>query len=124
MNTPAKHILKGQAGEQIAVDLLLSKGYTIAARNFRAGKGEIDIIAWQNNKLLVFIEVKTRTDDRFGGPEEAVTVKKQKLLARTAGAYMESIGYDWAVRFDVIAVLMHHDKVLEIRHHEDAFFWM
>lgn len=124
MTTPAKHILKGQAGEQIAADLLISKGYTIAARNFRAGKGEIDIIAWQNNKLLVFIEVKTRTDDRFGGPEEAVTVKKQKLLARTAGAYMESIGYDWAVRFDVIAVLMDHDKVLEIRHHEDAFFWM
>ena len=44
MTTPAKHILKGQAGEQIAADLLTAKGYTIAARNYRAGKGEIDII--------------------------------------------------------------------------------
>ncbi len=122
MKPKAPHIEKGEAGEQIAAEYLEAKGYRIVARNFRAGKGEIDLIAWQNDKLLVFFEVKTRSNDHFGGPEEAVTLKKQKLLINTAGAYMEQIGYDWAVRFDVIAILMKDNTVLELRHHEDAFF--
>jgi putative endonuclease len=122
--TKAKHLLTGEQGEQIAADYLIDKGYRIVARNFRHSRGEIDLIAWWGDKLLVFVEVKTRHHELFGGPEEAVTVKKQRLLARTAGAYMEAIGYDWAIRFDVVAVLLEHDKVKEIRHHEDAFIWM
>ena len=118
----APHLEKGEAGERIAAEYIAAKGYRIVAQNFRAGKGEIDLIAWANDQLLVFIEVKTRSDDRFGGPEEAVTLKKQKLLINTAGAYMEQIGYEWVVRFDVVAILMQQNKVLEIRHHEDAFF--
>jgi putative endonuclease len=117
-----KHLDTGKAGETHAANYLTAKGYRIVERNFKAGRGEIDIIAWQGTDVLVFVEVKTRAYDYFGGPEEAVGAKKQDMIARTAGLYMEKIGYEWAIRFDIIAVLMHQDKVKEVRHIEDAFF--
>ena len=113
----------GKMGEDLAAEHLEAKGYRIAARNFRAGRGEIDIIAWApEGRLLVFIEVKTRKDERFGGPEEAITSKKQQTIARIAGAYMLQTGYDWAIRFDTVAVLLKDGQIREIRHIEDAFF--
>jgi putative endonuclease len=113
----------GKTGEDLAVGHLEARGYRIAARNFRAGRGEIDIIAWAPaGRLLVFIEVKTRKNNSFGGPEAAVTRKKQQTMARTAGAYMMQTGYDWAIRFDTMAVLLRDGRLLEIRHVEDAFF--
>ncbi|GAB4495669.1 MAG: YraN family protein [Saprospiraceae bacterium] len=112
----------GKQGEQIAAEFLERKGWRIAERNWRAGRGEIDLIAWAEERLLVFVEVKTRAGDGFGGPEEAVDARKQNIMARTAGVYMEHIGYDWEIRFDIVAVLLKDDKVLEIRHVEDAFF--
>lgn len=120
----AAHLDTGKRGEQIATEFLEGKGWRVAERNWRAGRGEIDLIAWAHDRLLVFVEVKTRSGDGFGGPEEAVNDKKQDLLARTAGAYMEQIGYDWEIRFDIVAVLLRGEKVLEIRHVEDAFFPM
>ena len=117
-----KHILTGKHGEAIAAQFLADKGYRIVARNYRSGRGEIDIIAWADEKLLVFVEVKTRASEAFGGPEASVTVRKQRILSRTAGAYMEEIEYDWVVRFDTIAVLHKNGQTIEIRHHEDAFF--
>ena len=112
----------GRRGEALAVEFLLKKGYRVVALNFRAGRGEIDIIAWANERLLVFVEVKTRAGEGFGGPEDAVGAKKQDLMARTAGIYMEQIDYDWEIRFDIIAILLKNEQVLEIRHIEDAFF--
>lgn len=114
----------GKRGESIAAAFLERKGWRIAERNWRAGRGEIDLIAWAQERLLVFVEVKTRAGDGFGGPEDAVDARKQDILARTAGAYMEHIDYDWEIRFDIVAVLLRGDKVLEIRHVEDAFFPM
>lgn len=112
----------GRRGEAVAREFLEQKGYRVAALNFRAGRGEIDIIAWAHDRLLVFVEVKARAGEGFGGPEEAVGYKKQELMARTAGIYMEQIDYDWEIRFDIVAVLIKNDQVLEIRHIEDAFF--
>jgi putative endonuclease len=122
MSKPAAHIETGRLGEAAAVAYLERKGWRVAERNWRAGRGEVDIIAWAHERLLVFVEVKTRSGDGFGGPEDAVNAKKQDLLARTAGLYMEHIGYDWEIRFDIVAVLMRGDAVREIRHIEDAFF--
>ncbi len=119
-----RHIDTGKRGETIAAEFLERKGWRIAERNFRAGRGEIDLIAWAGERLLVFVEVKTRSGDGFGGPEEAVDARKQDLLARTAGVYMEQIDYDWEIRFDIVAVLLRGDAVREIRHVEDAFFPM
>lgn len=118
----AKNQETGKLGEDLAVQFLEQQGYRIAARNYRAGRGEIDIIAWAEPQVLVFIEVKTRQSSAFGGPEEAIHAKKQSLIARTAGAYMESIDYQWAIRFDTIAVLLRPRAAPEIRHYEDAFF--
>lgn len=118
----AKHLETGQFGENAALEFLLSKGWRIAERNWRSGRGEIDIIAWDPDNILVFVEVKTRSGDGFGGPESAVDAKKQRQLMHAAGRYMESIGYEWELRFDVIAVLVKREKVQEIRHIVDAFF--
>ena len=118
------HLDTGKRGEALAAEFLERKGWRIAERNWRAGRGEIDLIAWAREGLLVFVEVKTRSGDHYGGPEEAVDARKQDMLARTAGVYMEEIDYEWEIRFDIVAVLLNGDKVLEIRHVEDAFFPM
>jgi putative endonuclease len=118
----AEHLLQGKTGEDLAAEMLLEKGWKIAARNWRGRKGELDIIAWDTDGTLVFVEVKTRSYDGFGGPENAVNKPKSKILKRTAGCYMESIQYEWAVRFDVIAIIFRHGKLHEMRHIEDVFF--
>lgn len=116
------HLKTGQTGETAAAQFLEQKGWQIAERNWRSGRHEIDLIAWANPQLLVFVEVKTRAGESFGGPEGAVTYRKQQQLLRAAGLYMESIGYEWEIRFDVVAVILRKEKILEIRHLEDAFF--
>ena len=119
--TLATHMETGKAGERLAVAHIEKKGWRIAERNWKGGRGEIDIIAWAEDNLLVFIEVKTRTGEGFGGPEGAINGPKQDMLTRTAGLYMESIGYEWEIRFDVIAVILKHGALSELRHVEDAF---
>lgn len=119
----------GKQGEDLAAELLCEKGYEIIRRNYRAGKGELDLVAWSppnqmGKKTLIFVEVKTRSDDYFGKPEQYVGRKKQTFMARTAGAFMEEIHYDWAVRFDVISVLFKNGKLRSMNHIEDAFFPM
>jgi len=126
MNIPKKplppHLEKGRIGEDIAATFLENKGWRIAERNWSGGRGEIDIIAWETEQLLIFVEVKTRASEGFGGPEGAINAHKQDMLARTAGLYMESIQYDWEIRFDVVAVILRHGVLLDFRHVEDVFF--
>ena len=123
----AKHNDIGQRGEQLAADYLIQKNYTILDRNWRYGRAEIDIVA-MDGATLVFAEVKTRSDDLFERPESAVDDKKRRLLARAAVAYMRKIGHEWAIRFDIVAVVLKHfsekveTDVFFIDHFEDAFF--
>lgn len=108
----------GQWGEECAVQYLLSKKYRIVKRNFRIREGEIDIIV-SRDRILVFIEVKTRSSDSFILPCESVTWKKQKTIRRVAASYLQHhfLPYD-EIRFDVIEV--YADKK-QIRHLENAF---
>jgi putative endonuclease len=118
----SSHLETGKIGERLAAEHLEKLGWNIVQRNWKAGRGEIDLIAWADKNLLVFVEVKTRTNDSFGGPEGAVKRQKLKILARTAGFYMETIGYEWEFRFDVVAIILKNGALHELRHIEDAFF--
>lgn len=117
----AKHNETGQHGEALALALLLEKGYEVLETNWRYRRLEVDIIAMDGD-TLVFVEVKTRTFDYHGRPEEFVDAKKMKFLQRAGQAYMRKIDHDWAIRFDVIAVQLKSIGGLEIKHLEDAFF--
>lgn len=96
----------GDAGEDLAAAALKQQGYKILERNYVAPLGEIDLIARQG-KTLVFIEVKTRKNDRFGAPQEAVTPAKQHKLRRLADYYLKQkrLG-EVEMRFDVVAIVI------------------
>jgi putative endonuclease len=98
-----EHIQKGIAGERRACNYLVNEGYTILVQNFRAGKGEIDIIASKDN-CICFIEVKYRKNNRFGYPEIFVTDKKLRKIQETADVYVHLFGWHGRIRFDVIAI--------------------
>lgn len=94
----------GKLGEKLAQEYLKGQGYHILETNFRSHWGEIDIVA-QDKDELVFVEVRTRSSDQFGSPEESVTgIKKEKLIS-TALSYLqnhENLPQFW--RFDVVAI--------------------
>ncbi|MFM2269514.1 MAG: hypothetical protein RL757_2955 [Bacteroidota bacterium] len=111
----------GQDGEQAATDFLTQNGLAILARNWRFGRAEIDIIAQQADQTLVFVEVKTRSDNTFAAPQDAVSMKKQALTIKAAFAYMRDVGHEWKFRFDIIAVIKKEENFY-ITHLTDAFF--
>ncbi|WP_162054080.1 YraN family protein [Pontibacter pamirensis] len=113
------HILTGQAGENRAAAYLLQQGYTIVRRNFRHRRAEVDIIAQKEN-LLIFVEVKTRSTDRYGYPEEAVSAKKETMLLEAAQEFIYKIDWQHDIRFDIIAITL--STPVAIHHIEDAFY--
>jgi putative endonuclease len=111
----------GAAGEARAARHLEAAGYRILARNARAAGVELDLVA-QRGDLLVFVEVKTRTSDAFGGAEAAVDARKQARLARGAAAWLrEHAGPSRRARFDVIACRFEPGRGWQLTHFEDAF---
>ncbi|MDD6406383.1 MAG: YraN family protein [Clostridiales bacterium] len=108
---------KGSDYEKMAADYLMKKGYTILDMNYRISYGEIDIVA-SCDGVLVFVEVKYRSNSRNGTPAEAVDVRKQRQISRVALTYLGKKGYgtDIPVRFDVITILGS-----DISHIENAF---
>lgn len=97
----------GTLGEEKAKGYLENKGYKILNKNYRVGKlGEIDIIA-KDQDTLCFIEVKTRSNERFGTPAQAVSVHKQATIVKIAQIYMQRYNYhDIPIRFDIVEVFM------------------
>lgn len=112
----------GPAGEIFASSYLCKKGYKIVAKNYRCKLGEIDVIARKGN-VLIFCEVKTRQDKKFGEPFEAVAAYKQRRLRRLAEHYLlRHPSNNLIFRFDVISILAGWDgKLKEILHIENAF---
>ncbi len=97
----------GALGEEQAKEYLEDKGYKILNRNYRVGRiGEIDIIA-KDHDTLCFIEVKTRSNENFGTPAQAVSPHKQATIIKIAQIYMQKYNlYDIPVRFDIVEILM------------------
>jgi putative endonuclease len=101
---PSAHQSRGFEEEATAEALLRERGYRIVGRNVRAGRYELDLVAW-DGRVLCFIEVRYRRDLRHGRAEETVRRDKQARLIRAATAYIRSRFARWPViRFDVVAV--------------------
>jgi len=116
----ARHNELGKDGEKMAVTFLIKNGYTIRETNYRFHKAEVDIIAQKDNVLAV-VEVKTRSTDYFGDPQDFVKPKKIKLLVGAIDDYVIKNDLDVEVRFDIIGIIK-NKKGTRLEHLEDAFF--
>ncbi len=116
----AQHNDLGKEGEDLAVEFLIKKGFKILNRNWRFKKAEIDIIAQKDN-LLVMAEVKTRSTNYFGDPQEFIKPKQKQMLINAIDEYVVSRELDVNVRFDFIGIIL-NKKETKIEHLEDAFF--
>ena len=117
----SKNISLGKKGEKLAEKFLKKQGLCICARNYRTRYGEIDIIA-KEKETLVFVEVKTRSSERLGSPEEAVTVKKQQQISKAALDYLEKHElFDCQARFDVVSVIDDGSKKVALELIRNAF---
>ena len=108
----------GAMGEALAVDHLTKMGLRIVNRNWRCRYGELDVIACDEaTRTLVFVEVKTRTGDGYGGLAHAVTARKVRRLRRLAGLWLAGQDERWAaIRLDVIGVRIGCRRIPEIMH--------
>lgn len=111
--------LFGSAGESAAAAYLKKKGYKIVGQNFTCRFGELDLIAQKGN-YIVFVEVKTRKNERFAEAREFVTRAKQERVLRAAMLWLQSNETDLQPRFDVIEVVGEGLRQT-IRHIENAF---
>ncbi len=114
-----KRLSLGRRGEEMAVAYLQAKGYTLLETNYRTKRGEIDCI-FLDGEELVFVEVKTRSSNRFGDPLEAVGYRKWQQITRVAEQYLAQHGDgDYSIRFDVIGIIT--GTVPQINHIENGF---
>ena len=110
----------GEIGEGIARDYLEDRGYQIVEQNFQNRWGEIDLIC-QKDKIMVFVEVKTRVGERFGTPEDAINSEKKKRLLKNANAYMvfKKQRVD-SYRIDGICIVLNEiGEIKRINHYEN-----
>jgi putative endonuclease len=113
----------GRRGELIAKNFLLKKGLSFVKANVRFERAEVDLVFKdEENKILVFVEVKTRTNKSFGEPEESVTPPKMEQIRKAAmGFVSEHSEFDeFDLRMDVITIMITGDRT-EVNHIENAF---
>lgn len=107
----------GALGEQVAADHLTALGMRVLQRNWRCRYGELDLIAEDIDRTVVFIEVKTRTGEAFGGLAEAVSPQKVRRLRRLAGLWLIQQSRSWmSIRIDVIGVRVGLRRTPEVNH--------
>jgi len=109
-------IQRGASAESEAVQLLLDAGYRIVERNFRCKAGELDIVA-RDGDVLVFVEVRSRSDDDHGTAVEMIQRTKQRRVIRVARCYLEAAAPDFdECRFDIVGITAEESILLR-----DAF---
>lgn len=109
----------GVFGEQIATRYMEDKGYVILDRNYRKGHQEVDIIALDQDELVI-AEVKTRSSESFFDPEDAVNHQKRLNIIRVANNFVRKHHRSESVRFDIISIIS-NNKGTEIKHIKNAF---
>lgn len=115
----AEHNETGRWGERVACNFLVGKGYAIKETNWRMPPYEIDIVAMKGNRI-VFVEVKTRSDD-FLDPIAAVDKRKMANMTRAANAFVNHYDIPHEVQFDIITITGDQDNY-KIEHYPDAFY--
>ena len=111
----------GQRGEEAAWRYLRRRGYHLVTTNYACRGGEIDIIA-KDKGTLVFVEVRSRSNARYGLPMETVDAGKQQRIRRAAEHYLHSTGQMEAYcRFDVVSILWQENGKPLIELYKDAF---
>jgi len=109
----------GKIGEQMTAKYLTDKGYIILEHNYRRGHLEIDLIALDEDELVI-VEVKSRAYDNILQPEDAVDHKKRQALIRLANEYVKTHNRKENVRFDIVTVVSKADGA-EIKHLKNAY---
>jgi putative endonuclease len=116
----AQHIELGKQGEQLAVNWLVDKGYSILHRNWRFGKYELDIIAIKDG-LLHIVEVKVRSSTQFGFPEENVSKKKFNSIKLGAEEFLFQHPEYHNIQFDILSINIVNGTENEFFFIEDVF---
>ena len=119
----------GRRGEKLARRFLSRRGLKILARNYRCPRGEVDLIALDTStrrqsgaQTICFVEVKTRTSDRYTDPESAVNADKQRHIRNAADYYLAAHdAKDFNVRFDIVSIVLREEAEPQIKHIADAF---
>jgi putative endonuclease len=110
---------KGKKGEGLAADYLRKKGYKVIERNWGNKWGEVDLIVLKD-KVLVFVEVKTKFKDKYGNPEEMVDRRKLEQVQKTAEMYLQKYPKyreGW-LRVDVVGIVL---EPLKIKHYKNVY---
>jgi putative endonuclease len=117
----AKHLETGKRAEALAAKYLEEKGYEIVFRNYRYGRAEVDLIV-KKDIFLVFVEVKSLTNTKFGNPEISVHKNKVRLVTKAADNFVFQTNWQQQIRFDIISIIFKTEDDFEITHFEDAFY--
>ena len=110
----------GRAGEKAAADLLRKRGYEVVGAGFLARRGELDLVCRRGNDLIV-VEVKTRTNNSYGTPLEAVGARKRRALMAAAAEYRAMAGWRGRIRYAVVGLTMKPDGGFTSELIEDPF---
>ena len=116
----AKHNILGREGEDIAAKYLEQKGYAVLDRDWHCGHKDLDLVVTKDN-TIVFVEVKTRTGNEWGDPQDFITDRKIRRIVNSADAYLRFNQVDMDVRFDVSSIVA-EGREYKIEHIEQAFF--
>jgi putative endonuclease len=116
----ANHNELGKKGEDLAVDFLLKHGYKILSRNYIFQKAEVDIIA-QKADVLAIIEVKTRSTNVFGNPQDFLKPKQIQRIVKAVDNFVISNKLEVEVRLDIIAIVKNGNQ-FDIEHIENAYY--
>ena len=114
----AAHNELGKWGENLAAEYLQDKGYEILERDWKSGHHDLDIVAKEDDTLVV-VEVKTRRNRLFGDPEEAIDYKKRMSLQSAINHYVKAHRAN-TVRFDIISIVGTIGSTPEIDHIKDV----
>lgn len=120
-DTKPEHLVHGERSETLAARYLSQKGLKLVARNYRCRGGEIDLIM-DDQGVLTFVEVRSRTSTNFLTPEESITWRKRRCLLRAAKHYLlRTSQHDRACRFDVLTLRLGDDGRWKVRWIQNAF---